>query len=168
MVAAGAAGMEVGRLEHRPDPQRRLDRARQYGRPKISALPALGFVSPSSIRSVVVLPAPFGPRKPVIVPGRERERERVDREYRPKPLRQRIRDHRRWSGSLTEVIVGQGVEWRHPISPYSGPGVGLRVSAGRQRNPDIRCRSRAGDQPRNAVMRIETRTPGIWAPSLAT
>ena len=31
--------------------------------------PLLGLASPSSIRSVVVLPAPFGPRKPVIVPG---------------------------------------------------------------------------------------------------
>src|SRR5579862_449000 len=35
----------------------------------MSASPALGLASPSNIRSVVVLPAPFGPRKPVIVPG---------------------------------------------------------------------------------------------------
>ena len=35
----------------------------------MSAFPALGLASPSNIRSVVVLPAPFGPRKPVIVPG---------------------------------------------------------------------------------------------------
>src|SRR6266540_693037 len=32
------------------------------------ALPASGVTSPSSIRSVVVLPAPFGPRNPVIDP----------------------------------------------------------------------------------------------------
>jgi hypothetical protein len=31
--------------------------------------PLVGAARPSSIRSVVVLPAPFGPRKPVIVPG---------------------------------------------------------------------------------------------------
>src|ERR1700679_2257079 len=35
----------------------------------MSARPPVGEDSPSSIRSVVVLPAPFGPRKPVIVPG---------------------------------------------------------------------------------------------------
>ena len=32
-------------------------------------VPAVGVTSPSSIRRVVVLPAPFGPRKPVIRPG---------------------------------------------------------------------------------------------------
>jgi len=34
------------------------------------AVPDVGVTSPSSIRSVVVLPAPFGPRNPVTVPGR--------------------------------------------------------------------------------------------------
>src|SRR4051812_16631311 len=33
------------------------------------ARPAVGATSPSSIRSVVVLPAPFGPRNPVTRPG---------------------------------------------------------------------------------------------------
>src|SRR5690348_11211401 len=33
------------------------------------AVPEVGAISPSSIRSVVVLPAPFGPRKPVTEPG---------------------------------------------------------------------------------------------------
>ena len=33
------------------------------------AVPDVGRTSPSSIRSVVVLPAPFGPRKPVTRPG---------------------------------------------------------------------------------------------------
>jgi len=32
--------------------------------------PALGFMTPYSIRSVVVLPAPFGPRRPVMEPSR--------------------------------------------------------------------------------------------------
>ena len=40
-----------------------------YGFSKISASPWDGFASPSSMRRVVVLPAPFGPRNPVIVPG---------------------------------------------------------------------------------------------------
>ncbi len=33
------------------------------------ARPAVGVTSPSSIRMVVVLPEPFGPRKAVTVPG---------------------------------------------------------------------------------------------------
>src|SRR5580658_4411189 len=33
------------------------------------AVPEVGFTSPSSMRSVVVLTAPFGPRNPVIRPG---------------------------------------------------------------------------------------------------
>ena len=34
------------------------------------AVPAVARTRPRMIRSVVVLPAPFGPRKPVIVPSR--------------------------------------------------------------------------------------------------
>ncbi len=41
-----------------------------YRRPPIVAVPAVGATSPSSVRRVVVLPAPFGPRKPVTRPGR--------------------------------------------------------------------------------------------------
>ena len=33
------------------------------------AVPASGATSPASIRSVVVFPAPFGPRNPVTDPG---------------------------------------------------------------------------------------------------
>ena len=61
--------MEVGRLEHRADPQRRLRRARRRACRRSARGRCVGVASPSSIRSVVVLPAPFGPRKPVIVPG---------------------------------------------------------------------------------------------------
>ena len=43
-------------------------RARAAGDPAASpstvAVPEVGRTSPSSMRSVVVLPAPFGPRKP--------------------------------------------------------------------------------------------------------
>jgi hypothetical protein len=39
-----------------------------YGLPSMVALPAVGVTSPSSERSVVVLPEPLGPRKPVTVP----------------------------------------------------------------------------------------------------
>src|SRR5688572_4666216 len=40
-----------------------------YGRPPMSAAPVVGRTSPSTIRSVVDLPAPFGPRKPVTRPA---------------------------------------------------------------------------------------------------
>jgi hypothetical protein len=37
------------------------------------AAPPLGGVSPTIVRSVVDLPAPFGPRNPVTVPGSQRK-----------------------------------------------------------------------------------------------
>jgi len=42
----------------------------RYGRPSIVAPPEVGWARPRMIRRVVVLPAPFGPRKPRIEPGR--------------------------------------------------------------------------------------------------
>ncbi len=39
------------------------------GCPLISPMPAVGVTRPSSMRRVVVFPAPFGPRKPVTEPG---------------------------------------------------------------------------------------------------
>src|SRR6478672_3202221 len=38
--------------------------------PSTVAEPAVGATRPRTIRSVVLLPAPFGPRKPVTAPGR--------------------------------------------------------------------------------------------------
>src|SRR4051812_7432558 len=40
-----------------------------YACPSTVACPAVGVISPSTIRSVVVLPAPFGPRNPTIRPS---------------------------------------------------------------------------------------------------
>src|SRR3954468_22495296 len=42
----------------------------RYARPSSVTEPAVGVTSPSRQRSVVVLPAPFGPRNPVTTPGR--------------------------------------------------------------------------------------------------
>ena len=42
--------------------------ARRYGMPAMVAVPPVGVTRPSSIRSVVVLPAPLGPRNPVTLP----------------------------------------------------------------------------------------------------
>src|SRR5437588_3740841 len=41
----------------------------RYSRPPMVTYPPDGRTNPSAIRSVVVLPAPLGPRKPVIEPG---------------------------------------------------------------------------------------------------
>ena len=37
--------------------------------PQMLALPAVGVMNPASMRMVVVLPAPFGPRNPSTSPG---------------------------------------------------------------------------------------------------
>ena len=61
--------MEVGRLEHRADAARPALRAPRRADRRSARGRCVGAASPSSIRSVVVFPAPFGPRKPVIVPA---------------------------------------------------------------------------------------------------
>jgi hypothetical protein len=57
-----------GGLEHRADLAQRCGQ-RTVGLPPIVALPEVGVSRASSERSVVVLPEPFGPRKPVMVPA---------------------------------------------------------------------------------------------------
>ena len=81
VVAPRAAGVEARDL------QRRADGARRVVEPPVGAaedlrLPAVGRASPRTIRSVVVLPAPLGPRKPVIAPGRT-SKERSSTAARP-------------------------------------------------------------------------------------
>ena len=60
----------ASRLQQQPDLRAAARRAAAYGRPLTSARPAVGRSSPTIIRIVVDLPAPFGPRKPVTMPGR--------------------------------------------------------------------------------------------------
>ena len=68
VVPAGEVGVEARALDQRADPG---DRAGSPGgSPSTVAAPAVGRTRPSSIRSVVVLPAPFGPRKPYTSPRR--------------------------------------------------------------------------------------------------
>jgi hypothetical protein len=69
VVAGAAAGVEAGGLQQRAD-LRAGDRSSSYGRPSKVAVPDVGRTSPSSMRRVVVLPEPFGPRNPVTAPGR--------------------------------------------------------------------------------------------------
>ena len=46
--------------------------------PSMRTRPEVGLRMPASDRSVVVLPAPFGPIRPTISPARDRERQVVD------------------------------------------------------------------------------------------
>src|SRR5215468_7659823 len=48
---------------------RRGEARRSYGTPPINAVPASGRTRPSTMRSVVVFPDPFGPKKPVTFPA---------------------------------------------------------------------------------------------------
>ena len=67
VVAGAAAGMEAGGLQQRADVADGIGSSR-YGLPSIRADPAVGVTTPNSIRRVVVLPAPLGPRNPTTVP----------------------------------------------------------------------------------------------------
>ncbi|MBB4840257.1 hypothetical protein HNP52_003349 [Sphingomonas kyeonggiensis] len=46
------------------EPTRRSAARSETGRPNSETSPSLGRISPSAMRIVVLLPAPFGPRKP--------------------------------------------------------------------------------------------------------
>jgi len=52
--------------------------------------PACGLTRPSSIVSVVVLPAPLGPGKPVTAPGRAEKLSPSDSAHRPEGLGQTV------------------------------------------------------------------------------
>ena len=64
VVAARQVGVERGRLDERADPEQPPAVAPRYGWPSTSMVPAVGRMSPTSMRRVVVLPEPLGPRKP--------------------------------------------------------------------------------------------------------
>lgn len=67
LVAAGPAGVEVGRLQQRADAPRRVLQL-AVGMAEDKRLTEVGSARPRSIRSVLDLPAPLGPRNPVTVP----------------------------------------------------------------------------------------------------
>jgi hypothetical protein len=71
MIAAGASGVKTGRVQRGTylAGGNRQTSIHAGLRPLIVAIPASGVTKPSSIRSVVVFPAPLGPRNPVIEPG---------------------------------------------------------------------------------------------------
>src|ERR1700691_3695029 len=67
-VRARRAGWKLVASSTAPTVEGGLSRS-WYLRPATVAVPALGCTRPSSMRSVVVLPDPLGPRKPVTRPG---------------------------------------------------------------------------------------------------
>ena len=69
VVPCRSARVDRPRLEQRAYLVQRR-RCRAYGLPFTITLPAVGRSRPSTSRIVVDLPAPFGPRKPVTIPGR--------------------------------------------------------------------------------------------------
>ena len=71
-LAAAAAGVLGGGVEQDADAAARVRQRVVVARRAPCELPASGAESPTTIRIVVVLPAPFGPRNPVTVPGSQR------------------------------------------------------------------------------------------------
>ena len=70
VVAPGEVRIEGRGLDQRPDARQPL--GEPGGGAEDRAWPDVGRTRPSSIRNVVVLPAPFGPRKPYTSPRRTR------------------------------------------------------------------------------------------------
>ena len=72
------------------------------GMPRTRSVPDVGGTRQVTILIVVVLPAPFGPRKPRHSPGATAERDAVHRQPAPVPLRESDRLHDR-------AAIGRGL-----------------------------------------------------------
>ena len=73
-----------------------------YRLPSKVAVPEVGATSPSSMRSEVVFPAPFGPRKPVTAPGRTGRGQPVDGQRRAEALGQPVEVQRGAHGAPSQ------------------------------------------------------------------
>src|SRR5579871_3752965 len=71
-------------------------------------------MSPSSIRSVVVLPAPFGPRKPVIVPGARANESESTASTEPNRF---VRDSTTTAGAKPEAASSDNPTTPLPLRP---------------------------------------------------
>jgi hypothetical protein len=94
----------------------------------MSAWPALGRAIPTIALSAVVLPAPFGPRKPVTEPRRtlnERSSTAASSPYRF------VRPSTVIAASVRSSIMLGG--WAAPVSPSSLSGLNFVFDPGRSR-----------------------------------
>ena len=97
------------------------------------AVPAVGVTRLSSMRSVVVLPAPFGPRKPVTRPGAHGERQVVHRPDVLVLLRQAGHDDLTVAGGASLPVRHRSppVWWRRGTPWHSVTARGNKVNQAR-------------------------------------
>src|SRR5215211_817177 len=91
------------------------------------AVPASGATSPRSIRRVVVLPAPLGPRKPATVPSSMAKSSRSTASTSPKRLLSP------WTVMAAMARLLAGERWALPTLGVAAPAVvGLAAAPGRR------------------------------------
>ena len=122
-LAAAAARMLGRGVEQHADPRGPGCRARGSGRSSTAELPASGSERPTSIRIVVVLPAPLGPRNPVTVPGSQRKETSLTT----------VRPPRRFVSPVASIMaasIGRGAPREHGLRSTPGStSVGGRDAA---------------------------------------
>ena len=115
------------------------------------------------MRIVVDLPAPFGPRKPVTLPGCDVEGQVVDGAHGAVLLGQPAHlDHasrRERDGVMTQSLSGQGVRADHPAAPTWVPRVGEGGVALAGESPGRVGRARIEPCPRRRSRAPRTRSP---------
>ncbi len=95
VLAARSVGVEARRLDEARDALERPRAAAQRIAPEQLDRPSVGMIRPSAMRSVVVLPAPLGPRKPYTSPRAHVQVDVVDRQDLVVALDQSPRPDRR-------------------------------------------------------------------------
>ena len=164
VVAAGAARMEVRRLEHGSDSQRRMiERGIGLAEDQGAAAARLGEPEQHPQRrrlAGAVRAEEAGDR-----PRREDERERVDGEHRPEPLRQRVGDDRRHRGRGGHVkrqaspgISRVATSHMMNLSSVDERASGLRAERPRMQAPGA-CRLLSRRSGRSSPTRRTCRAP---------
>src|SRR6185436_14322097 len=124
-----------------------LGKACATSAPSNDSLPELGRTNPSRQRIVVVLPAPFGPRKPNTPPSGT---------LRSRPSTATVRPPRARRYSLRSPSISIIAMWLHPndargrlaVARCAGPVVGFQDApqgVGRRRVPRPGCAHRRAD-----------------------
>ena len=109
------------------------------GRPRTRAVPEVGSIRPISMRMVVVLPEPFGPRKPKTLPRRDGQVEAVDGELSAAVA---LGERSGLDHGLLGVLPTSGLPAR--ARRFPGGRVAHRAPSGRRARPllpaDVRVR----------------------------